>query len=534
MDDVFKDQKQMTQIMAPPLLPGLTLNFARNLKKYLSLEVFPSSESECDFLMDMENCFEYTLDEDQHYSNITQGILIKFLDILQSITFSQDQNLRQYLSKGCLFLVQSFFLLSLMSQEDLFLWKEEPNQYIQDEEDETNLYIIKPSVISCLYSLIEEFPELYTEAIVVLGEIYINNFVDLVRTAGMQTFKFLFQQNSEIYTSSQDNQLSLKIQSSSQLSHHKIFKNIANFISIICPQQKSEFTFIFQSQDLFPNVSNPQKIFNLFVDHWKKIDATLMLVIDFVKDIVTLSPQNENKLNQYGQICLELLTFPMSDVLTGRAIWAISTLKHFSSSDEEFLQIYGLVCRFLSPDTALSVRLCSSRTITKMSFKIASEKKQSLVANKIGEDMRNLHIWVIDLMSVADDKTFHLVIDNLISFYDICPELLTQELSVDHCRLFLNIFQSQTKNGILVSCFMELFKKISQNQTALLKFWPQLVEAFAFFVKDALISKQKQEIEFEQKMETLGQIIGLLSTSSKCLYSFFVLSYMTIFPKPPN
>ena len=520
MDEIFKDQKEMTKKMAPHLLPGLTLNFARNLKKYLNLEVFPSSDNEGDFVMDMENCFEYTLDEDQHYSNITQSILIKFLDILQSITFSQDEILRKFLTSGCCFLVQSFFLLSLMSQEDLFLWKEEPNQYIQDEDDETNLYAIKPSVVSVLYSLIEEFPELFTEAIVVLGEIYIQNFIGLVRLAGMENFKFLFEQNSEIYRSSQNSEFFMKLKLASQLENHVIFKKISNFISSICPEKKTEFIFILHPEDLFSSLSLPQKTFNLFVDHWKKIDATLMLVVDFVKDIMSLSPQNESKLNQYGQICLELLTFPLSDVLTGRSIWAISTLKHFSSSDSEFLEIYSLVCQFLSPKTALSVRLCSSRTITKMSFKIASEKKQTLVASKIGEKMRDLHLWVVDLMAVADEKTFHLVIDNLISFYDICPELLTQELSVEHCRLFLNIFQTQTQNGILVSCFMELFKKIGENQTALLKFWPQLVEGFSFFVKDALLSKQRQEIEFERKMETLGLIIGLLSLCSKISIHF--------------
>ena len=155
MDEIFKDQKAMTQYMAPSLLPGLTIAYTRNLQKYLNFEVFPSSEENCKFLEDMENCFEYTLDEDQHYSNITQAILIKFIDILQSVTFSDDQNLKQFLIKGCPFLVQTFFLLVLINQEDLFLWKEEPNQYIQDEEDETNLYAIKPSVISTLYSLIE-------------------------------------------------------------------------------------------------------------------------------------------------------------------------------------------------------------------------------------------------------------------------------------------------------------------------------------------------------------------------------------------
>ena len=520
MDEIFKDQKAMTQYMAPSLLPGLTIAYTRNLQKYLNFEVFPSSEENCDFLEDMENCFEYTLDEDQHYSNITQAILIKFIDILQSVTFSDDQNLKQFLIKGCPFLVQTFYLLVLINQEDLFLWKEEPNQYIQDEEDETNLYAIKPSVISTLYSLIEVFPEIYTQAIVDLGEVYINNFTDLVRTAGVSNFAFLFDQNSVIYqnSESQGNVLFSKLTGLSELISHKIFKDIASFITVLCPQNQSEFEFIFLPKMLFSTFSPSQITFNHFVDHWKKIEATLLLVVNFVKDIMTLNPKNEAKLNQYGQICLELLNFPLSDILTGRAIWAISTLKHFSSSDKEFIDIYALVCRYLNPQTTISVRLCASRTITKMSFRIASENKQTLIASKIGEKMRDIHLWVIDLMSVADDKTYHLIIDNLISFYDICPELLTQELSSEHCKMFLSIFQSHVQNGILVSCFLELFKKIGENKSALELFWPQLVECFSIFVDNAMLSKQKQEIEYERKMETLGQIISLLSICSKSLY----------------
>ena len=245
------------------------------------------------------------------------------------------------------------------------------------------------------------------------------------------------------------------------------------------------------------------------------MESTLLLVVTYVKDIMTLSPVNESKLNHYGQICIELLGLPMTEVLTGRAIWAVSTLKHFSSSDTEFLNIYSLVCQFLNPKTTLCVRLCASRTITKMSFRIASENKQELVAARIGEDMRQLHLWVLDLMKQADERTYYMIIDNLISFYDMCPQLLEQELTVESCQMFLQIFRNHHQNGILASCFLQLFKKISTNGSSLRRCWPSLVILTQSFIDDSLKTMNQNQIEFENKIEVVMTLIDLCSHYGK-------------------
>jgi hypothetical protein len=533
VNEIFKDQKSMTQMVANAMLPSILASFTHNLKKYLSSEVFHNTQPETEFQKDMESFFEYTLDEDQHYANLTQAIVIKFIDLVQDITFNDDPDLTLFLSNGSCFLVQVFFALTMMNQEDLFLWNEEPNQYIQDDEDESNLYAIKPAVVSCLYSLIERFPKEYTQPIVDLGDFYIQRFVSVIRLVGVGNVNHLFNPQSQIYSDPAKCAEIHKFLTNYTNTHNtQVFQKISEFIQNINPQISNQTSFLTQPDHLFSGLPLPQHTFNSFVEHWKKMECTLFLTIDFIKDIITLHPHNETKLNEYAKVCSELLNAGISDVLTGRAIWAISTLKNFSSSDEEFLNIYLLVCRFLSPECALSVRLCASRTITRMSFKIASEKKQSLVAEKIGEKMRELHVWVIELMGQADEKTYNLIIDNLVSFYDICPGLLTQEFRSQYALLFLKAFGSNIDNGLLSACFIQLFKKIGGNVSASSAFWPHLVDLFNSLSQEALLGKFSNQIQTEHKLENLSMVLNLISY---CGISFYLQNNKSkIRPIPDN
>jgi hypothetical protein len=521
IDEIFKDQREMTQLITPLVLPDMVWNFIFYMRVYIQNEVF-CIRDDSNFQKDVESLCEYTLDEDQHYVNITQAIIIKFIDILQSVTFTQDTNLVQFLQQGSPFLVNIFFHLLMMNQEDIFLWKEEPSQYIEDDEDETNLYAIKPAVISCLYSLIERFPELYTQSMIDIADIYTERFIAVVRSSGVSVFPLLFLKNSEIYDSNSSSLNNVFKELQFDISKTEIFKKIWKFICMLNPTKKNDFMFLFNLDHLLDSLPRKVKIFTNFSDHWKKMESTFLLIVTFIKDIMTLNPANESKLNHYGQICIELLNLPMTEVLTGRAIWAVSTLKHFSSSDEEFLNIYALVCRFLNPKTTLCVRLCASRTITKMSFRIASENKQGLVAQKIGEQMRQLHSWVVDLMKQADERTYHMIIDNLISFYDMCPQLLEQELTEQHCQLFLQIFRNHYQNSILISCFLQLLKKISTNSSSLMKCWSSLVMLTNSFIDDSLKCKNQNlnQFEFENKIETVMILVDLCGHYGILLYFF--------------
>lgn len=518
VDEVFKDQERMTEQMAPVILADLVASFLENLKWYLQAEVFGSFQEDSDPRKDVETLCEYTLDEDQHYANITQAIIIKFVDIVQNITFTCDATLTEFLSKGSQFLVNVFFLLVLMNQEDIFLWREEPNQYIQDDDDETNLYAIKPAVLGCLNSLIEKYPALYTQAIVDIADVHAQQFISIVRAAGVSNLPLLFDSQSQIFSENalETNSVFKQLLVLNQPPQSGVFQQIWNFISKFLPTRKSNCHFLLCAKSLVKTLSTRRQFSDLFVDLWKKMEATFLMVVTFVKDIVVLDPGNQAKLGHYGQVCVELLNLPMTDVLTGRAIWAVSSLKHFSSTEAEFFEIYSLVCRFLAPSTTLCVRLCASRTITRMSFRIASENKQALVAQKIGESMRDLHSWVFQLMQEADEKTFHLIIDNLVSFYDICPQLLAQELSTEHCQFLLEIFRRNYQNSILASCFVHLFKKIASSSVGLTKLWPPFMAALQAFVNDTLASQLRREIEFEHKMDsllTLLDLLGLLGNS---------------------
>lgn len=512
VDEIFKDQQKMTQFVAPNLLPFLTQALVRNLQKYLNCEVFSFDSEE---QKDMESLFEYTFDEDQHYSNPTQAILIKFVDIVQGITFKEDAFLCSYLQTGSSFLMQLFFHLTMMNQEDMFLWKEEPNQYITEEDDETNLYALKPSVVSCLYSLIERFPQIYTQALVDLGDFHSNRFVRFVQVTGVAQTSHLFNPQSEIYDSLSKDSVDF-LKNNSKFGKSQFLQQITKFMTQIYPNSPPPLDFFVYPSSSVSGASHKQNMFNHFTDLWKKMECTLFLVINFIKDIMTLDPGNQSKLGDYGKMCIELLGLGINDILTGRSIWAISTLKSFSSSDAEFLEIYSLVCQFLKPSVALPVRLCASRTVTRMSFKIASEQKQALVSQKVGEKMRDLHSWVLDLMTKADEKTFSLILDNFISFYDICPGLLSQEFKDEHAVLFLTAFKQNMDDGILSACFLQLFQKIAENEPALTFFWPRLVEFFGVFTQEALGSRLSGELRSEHKLENLGLVVDLLSRCGKC------------------
>lgn len=523
VDEVFKDQKNLTERIGPSLMPAITMSFISSLGNYLSSEIYFQETEDSDRMKDMESYFQYTLDEDQHYNNLVQAILIKYIDIIQSITFSQNEYLESYLQKGAGFIVLAFFNLTMMTKEDLFLWRQEPNQYIQEEDDETNLYNIKQAVLASLYSLIERYSQLFTNLIINLADCFIQNFDRSIRcmsSVRKDNFKELFDCAALPFQSFANKKLIIESVQQNDIcnSNPDLFQNVVNFLKSLTSQDISEMPFILKPEMLLQTNSQHVLLCNLFTEKWKKMESTLLIVVTFINDILALGENKKEQLNDYSLVCQQLLSLKIGDVLTGRAIWAISTLKHFSTNDKEFLKIYCLICGFLSPSQVISVRLCASRTITKMSYKIASENKQELVANEIGEHLRVIHSWVIDLMREADDKTYHLIIDNLVSFYDICPGLLKQEISAQSCLLFLQIYKNNQTNSILNSCFLQLFRKLCEFSEARHTFWPLLVDYSKAFFSEVFQARRTGQMEYEKKIDNLNFVLDLLGSFGTITY----------------
>jgi hypothetical protein len=521
IDEIFKDQPVLLKLIGIPLLPKITKLFTNCLQIYLMREVFYEKEDEED-LEDMDKHFQYVLEEDQHYSNLMQAILIKYIDIIQSITFSNDKCLSKYIFNGAYFLVYSFHSLSMMTNEDVYIWKEEPNQYIQDEEDETNQYSIKQACLSCLYSLIERFPEHFTKCIFEV----VNHFTDIF-------FKsILFLKSTNKLNCENLSKLSLQTLSGSEISNLVNIAKVKNENIV-----RSIFDFFLKyeigEQNLLDDFVNPQikwasgsesnASLNIISLIWKKMESSLFLLVTFVKDLMSYSESSDNKLHHYATMCIQIMQMKTSEIILGRAIWAMSTLKHFVTDDNEFIEIYKLVCEFLKPDKHISVRLCASRSITKMSFKIANENKQELIGSRIGENFRNIHIWVLELLVLCDDKTTHLIIDNLISFYDICPGLLSQEINSGICEQLLKLLSQHRDNSILLSSFLQLFKKFLQNQNSANAFLPLYIEFLKYNIHQVLNQNYSNLFDFEKNIEDIGVYFDLLSNYS----TYFIISLIS-------
>lgn len=512
IDEIFKDQPVLLNLIGVPLLSKITNLYTNCLEIYLMQEVFYDKEDKED-LEDMDKHFQYVLEEDQHYSNLIQAILIKYIDIIQSITFSNDKWLNKYIFNGAYFLVYSFHSLSMMTNEDVYIWKEEPNQYIQDEEDETNQYSIKQACLSCLYSLIERFPEQFTKCIFEIVNHFTNIFFESI--SYLKSINKLNCENlSKLSLQTLNGDEISNLVQIAKIKNQNIIKNILDYF----------LEFGIGNQNLFDCFINPQMKWllngeantssNLISLIWKKMESSLFVLVTFVKDLMSYTESSDNKLHHYATMCIQIMQMKTSEIILGRAIWAMSTLKHFVTDDNEFIEIYKLISEFLKPDKHISVRLCASRSITKMSFKIANENKQELIGSQIGENFRNIHVWVLDLLVLCDDKTTHLIIDNLISFYDICPGLLSQEINSEICEQLLKLMSQHKENSILLSSFLQLFKKFLNHPNSANAFLPLYIEFLKYNIHQVLNQNYANLFDFEKNIEDIGIYFDLLSNYS--------------------
>ena len=542
LDVVFKDHPYMLPSMLPRLLPHLTLYYIQTLKLFLFKEVFIDIST--DLLSNNRpgrsaksktTSSEWSLDllnEDLHFQTLEQALLIKILDGMQSLIFTHPENVRAYFEEGAAFWLVSMFQAAVMTASDEVRWREDPSQYLLEEEDETNVYSMKQAAVSGIYSLIEKFGDRATLLFLRVCDFFAGDGLSKIDPGQSQTNRDKRQRSSKSgarFRADPDFPLQ---------------KQILKFCNSLGKQHAQAY------QPIIVMVSSSQ--IPRFVS--KKTETALFLFVSFLNDLLLLEPFPSESVSQMKALCLAIMARRPSEILLGRAIWAmalLATLKRPESDngmpgggihmeygiepegnsrdlangqnetspkgptstdivDAKFLDTYRLVSSFMSPSLPLGVRLCSSRTLTRISFSIASENKQKYMAQNLGSVFPQIHAWTLDLLQLADPRAVHLMLDNLMSYYDICPELLENSLSRPICEALLTIYDQNFENAILANCFNQVFRKFAMKKGSRNSFWSLLVRYFEMRLRRLMETGSKGDLDYEKLVDSVVAVFDLV------------------------
>jgi len=247
---------------------------------------------------------------------------------------------------------------------------------------------------------------------------------------------------------------------------------------------------------------------------WRLAEAGLLVLHSFVQDIIGYLYQKEKfDENVFVGNIVQVLRRADNQIVAGRALWTLGSLRYLSNVDDGFfLQIYALVAQYLQPSNPMSLRLCASKTITIMSYKIASKRLQEVFRNFFGAQIQEYFKWVQQLSRVASHLSMGQIIDNMLSFFDIDDSLLGVIVGREFSVYLLNIYHRLWHHVVVGSCLTDIFKRILKNSSAAAKFFPVFWEyVFTQLPRDA--SEQ-------EKTEKLIALIEILVFASKELVDF--------------
>ena len=423
---IFRDISELAHTIAFKILPHFLKYFFYITSIYLEEEVFGIKKSKIVFF----NESDYELEETFNFEKVLQGTIITVSDFLCSLCFFNGLN--EEINTSLFPIIWNLSHLILLTKEDESLWLSEPNQYIYENEEE-NLFNVKISVLDALNSFIEKYDYLALEIIL---EIIIN-FIDQEDPKE----KWILPKFKKITP---------------------IYKKFG--IDFKRLYQKPEKMFVKHGLNYF----------------WKRKEAGLLILGNFIKDLVGITYKNSTlKESDLILKIYETLETNNNKILKGRALWTLSSMRHLYQIDNNlFMDIYLKTANFLSSEMPLCIRLCASKTITILSYKIAINKLQKFIKDNLNNKIDDIFVKIVDLLNFTNENTYCLVLDNIVSLYDIDPQIIDRFSSQELFRIYFKIFHEQHNNLMISGLIEDIFKRILKNKKYQDLFFSFLMEYF--------------------------------------------------------
>ena len=423
---VFRDISELAHTIAFKILPHFLKFFFYITSIYLEEEVFGIKKNK---IILFNEC-DYELEETFNFEKVLEGAIITVSDFLCSLCFFNGLN--KEINTSLFPIIWNLSHLLLLTKEDENLWLSEPNQYIYENEEE-NLFNVKKSVLDALNSFIEKYDYLALEIIL---EIIIN-FIDQEDPKE----KWILPKFKEIAP---------------------IYKKFG--IDFKRLYQKPEKMFIKHGLKYF----------------WKRKEAGLLILGNFIKDLIGIKYKNSTlKESDLIKKIYETLENSKNYILKGRALWTLSSMRHLYEIDNNlFIEIYLKTTNYLSTEMPLSIRLCASKTITILSYKIAINKLQIFIKENLKQKIDDIFVKVVELLNFTNENTYCLVLDNIVSLYDIDKGIIDRFSSQKLFRIYFKIFHEQHNNLMISGLIEDIFKRILKNVKYREMFFSFLMEYF--------------------------------------------------------
>lgn len=449
---IFRDAKPIAAEVAPQVLPHVWKLFFMSCKEFVETRVL-SQQTFKNMLVEMD----VELEETYEFDDEKQALIIATIDLMNYVGILITLQAENRASLPCL--LWNSLLLLMMTKEDESLWIREPDQYVIEEEEEMSHSSIRNAVLACLSTHIDRFD---ADAIAII--------LDMTKYA----------------LGDRENDFESKVKTGIEmLKSHKVDVKALGY-------------------DPIDFLSKNKKLLS-----WRLVEAGLLVLHSFVQDVIGyLSQKNKLDENVFAGNILQVLRRSENQIVTGRALWALGSLRYLNNVDDGFfLQIYAMVADYLQPSSPLSLRLCASKTVTIMSYKIASKRLQEIFRNFFGIQIQEYFKSVLQLSRITSDLSMGQIVDNVLSFFDIDPSLLnvfiTRELSI----YLLTIYHRMWQHVIVGSCLTDIFKRILKSYSAAAQFFPVFWEY--------IFTQLPREADDQEKTEKLTFLIDLLIFASK-------------------
>ncbi len=319
---LFRDLQEISISVSHLIIPNFIKFFFRFTHQFVREEVFGiKSYKQCHFKDSL-----YELEETYYWDKVNYGLVSIISEFISTICNNDIIGIDSSKSLFAITWHLAHFLLS--TQEDEYLWFSNPDQYISENENELNFFSYKESVLDTINNLIEKFDNIMLEFLTSI----IFNFIDVSDPKDSwvkERFKKL----------------------------DKTFKNFNISLKKLNPK--------------------PEKMFDKNMNFiWKKREASLLLLGQFIKDII--GHTHLNQILTENHLVTKIYNFLESEnnqMIKGRALWTLASMKNlYQLENETFIHIYCIVAKFLDSTYPSCIRFCASKALTVLSYKIAKEK----------------------------------------------------------------------------------------------------------------------------------------------------------------
>lgn len=266
---------------------------------------------------------------------------------------------------------------------------------------------------------------------------------------------------------------------------------------------------------------------------WKLKELGLTLLDKFKEDIVGYMA--EEKILDGDLLINQILIILKTQThvkLILRALDALSIFRYANKINLElFLELYAKISEMMSSKYQLKVRLSASRVLTILSYKIATDKLQSFIREKLGNTLINKLIKdAMDLAIFIEETHVLFYIDNMLSLYDIAEESYADIFISHGMQSFLRVYRQCMIKNTQTPLFIDFINRIFNNKQIQPIIFASLVDIYSLYLNEfdetvsgyegldhilnVVLSASNHKLSFNGAVSLIDQLVDLAYNSN--------------------